>query len=116
MIFFNAETKTFYLESKNVSYVFCVNEYGFLQHLYYGKRIAREELMFSVCVIDRGHTASIAGAKNRAHSLSHYANECPTYGRSDIRESMLSFCDNVGVRVGDWLLGTCPFTLSRWRI
>lgn len=102
MIFFNAETKTFYLESKNVSYVFCVNKYGFLQHLYYGKRIAREELTFSVCVIDRGHTASIAGAKNRAHSLSHYANECPTYGRSDIRESMLSFCDNVGVRVGDW--------------
>lgn len=99
-IYYQEENKTFYLESKDVSYAFCVNEHGFLQHLYYGKRIAREDLSHTVHYIDRGHGSNIAGAP-RNHSLNVYANECPTYGRSDFRESMLAF-DFDGVRVGDF--------------
>lgn len=98
-IYFEEKNKTFYLESKNVSYVFCVNEYGFLNHLYYGKRIEREDLSHTIGLIDRGHGSNIAGAP-RNRSLNVYANECPTYGRSDYRESMLAF-DFDGVRVGD---------------
>lgn len=99
MIYYNEKTKTFYLESKNVSYIFAVNEYGFLQHLYYGKHIKREDLTHTICLVDRGHGSNIAGAPRRC-SLNVYANECPTYGRSDYRESMLAF-DFDGVRVGD---------------
>ena len=99
MIYFNQETKVFYLESQNVTYAFCVNEHGFLQHLYFGKRIDREGLMHTVFLLDRGHGSNIAGAR-RSHSLNAYANECPTYGRSDYRESMLAF-NFDGVRVGD---------------
>ena len=48
MIYFNEQYKTFYLESKGLTYAFKVTEAGFLEHLYYGKRIAREDLAFSV--------------------------------------------------------------------
>ena len=74
MIFFDEHTKTFYLESKNVSYIFCVNECGFLNHLYYGKRISREDLSHTVYLVDRGHGSNIAG-KWRDKSLNVYANE-----------------------------------------
>lgn len=99
MIYFDKTTKTFYLESKNLTYSFCVNRYGFLQHLYFGKRIDREDLTSGVCLADRGHASNIAGAF-RYNSLNEYKNECPTYGRSDYRESMLAF-NFDGVRVGD---------------
>ena len=99
MIYFDKTTKTFYLESKNLTYSFCVNRYGFLQHLYFGKRIDREDLTSGVCLVDRGHASNIAGAC-RYNSLNEYKNECPTYGRSDYRESMLAF-NFDGVRVGD---------------
>lgn len=101
MIFFDENTRTFYLESKDVTYAFCISKHGFLQHLYYGKRIAREDLAYSVYHIDRGHGSNIAGAP-RNENLNIYGNECPTYGRSDYRQSMLAVCDKDGVRVGDW--------------
>ena len=99
-IYYNEQLKTFYLESENLSYVFCVNDYGFLNHLYYGKRIPREDLSHSIFYIDRGHGCCLPG-KSRAHSLSVYANECPTFGRTDYRESMIALCDYKGCRVGD---------------
>ena len=46
-IFFEQESQTFYLESKNVTYAFRVAPFGILQHLYYGKRIPREDLSFT---------------------------------------------------------------------
>lgn len=101
MIFYDESIKTFFLESKNVSYVFSISRFGFLNHLYYGKRISREDLDYSVNRVDRGHGSNIAGAW-RDHSLNVYGNECPTYGRSDYRQSMLAICDEEGVRVGDW--------------
>ncbi len=99
MIYFDSQTKTFYLESKNVTYAFCVSEYRFLQHLYYGKRIDRQSLSHLIFPVGRGHSCNIVGAPRHC-SLNELANECPTYGRSDYRESMLAF-NFDGVRVGD---------------
>ena len=99
MIYFDKEKKTYYLESKDVTYAFCINEYGFLQHLYFGKRIDRQDIKYTAHVVGRGHNSNIPGAPRNC-SLSEYANECPTYGRSDYRESMLAF-NFDGVRVGD---------------
>ncbi len=98
-IYFNEQSKTFYVESKNLSYVFKVNEHGFLQHLYYGKRVPRENLDFSVALPDRGHGCCLPGS-DRCQSMDEYKNECPTFGRSDFRESMIDFTFNSGV-VGD---------------
>lgn len=39
MIYFDNSTKTFFLESKNITYALRISKFGFLNHLYYGKRI-----------------------------------------------------------------------------
>ena len=62
MIYFEKSTNTFYLESKDVTYAFCITKFGFLNHLYYGKKIAREDLSHSIYYVDRGHGSNIAGA------------------------------------------------------
>lgn len=101
MICFDKSTNTFYLESKDVTYAFGISKFGFLNHLYYGKRISREDLSYSVYHVDRGHGSNIANAA-RHESLNVYGNECPAFGRSDYRQSMIALCDKKGVRVGDW--------------
>ncbi len=100
-VLFREENKTFYLESKGLSYIFRVDDFGFLQHLYFGRRIAREDLSHIVLHAVRGHSAYLAhmGPENTYEVLS---SECPLYGRGDFRESMLAFCA-AGVRVGDFL-------------
>ena len=99
-IYFEKETQTFYLESKEISYVFRVNEFGFLNHIYYGKRVPREDLRYSVHVQDRGQENFLPGG-GRTHSLNQYYNECPTIGRSDYRESMIALCDARYSRVSE---------------
>ena len=100
MIYFDKGSKTFYLESKDVTYAFRVHELGFLNHLYYGKRIAREDLAFGVYTNVRGHATNLPG-RGRVDTMDIFHNECSTFGRSDYRESTLAFFDNTGVRVGD---------------
>ena len=99
MIYFEKENQTFYLESKNVTYAFRVHKLGFLNHLYYGKRIPREDLAFSVYATDRGHGTNLPNT-GRRETLDTSHNESPTFGRSDYREAMLAF-DFNGVRVTD---------------
>jgi alpha-galactosidase len=101
MIFYHSDYRTFYLESLNTTYAFRINEYGYLQHLYFGKRIARDNLAFSIYEVDRGHGTHLPNSK-KEHSLGVIQNECPVYGRSDYRESMIAL-DFNGVRVGDFL-------------
>ncbi len=100
-IYFDDGKKTFYLESKDITYAFRIHESGFLQHLYYGKRIAREDLSHLPHWVIRGHAAHTQRT-DRSESLDDMLLECPVYGRSDFRESMLAF-DCNGVRVGDFL-------------
>ncbi len=100
-IIFQPTSKTFYLESKNLSYIMKVDDFGFLQHLYYGRRIARDCIDYSVFHAVRGHSAYLAdmGPENSFEMLS---TECPVFGRGDFRESMLAF-DIAGVRVADFV-------------
>lgn len=101
-ISFNKETKTFYLESKDVSYVMCVNEFGYLQHQYFGKRIGKDELSHTLRLQDRGQESSLPDATKRYHTLNQYLLECPTFGKGDYRESMLALNDSIGSRMSDY--------------
>ena len=98
-IYFDKQTKTFYLESKESTYAFRVCEFGFLNHLYFGKKIARDDLNYSVYYQDRGHENFIA--EGRLHSHNQYLNECPTIGRSDYRESMIALNDSRYSRISE---------------
>ena len=46
-IHFDNATKTFYLDGKNVTYAFFINNYGYAEHLYFGKRIGHDLLLYT---------------------------------------------------------------------
>ncbi len=100
-IFFNESNQTFYLESKDVTYAFRIHPCGILQHLYFGKKVARDDLAHTVHYTIRGH-ATNNPLLNRSESLDNLPLEAPYYGRSDFREPLFAF-DVNGVRVGDFL-------------
>ncbi|MBQ8230114.1 MAG: alpha-galactosidase [Clostridia bacterium] len=45
-IHFNEQTKIFHITTEKTSYAFCIAEHGVLEHLYYGKRIAGDDLKY----------------------------------------------------------------------
>ncbi len=100
-ICFEKKERIFYLESKAVTYAFQIHNSGFLQHLYFGKRIAREGLSHTVYHTVRGHSTHNP-LTAREESMDELGLEFPVFGRSDFRESMFAF-DVNGVRVGDFL-------------
>ncbi len=100
-IFYDKTIGTFFLESKDVTYAFRVTRFGFLEHLYFGKRVAREDLSHVEALIGRGQENVLPDSEKRIHSLNQYLNECPTYGRSDNRESMLAVCDDRYSRISE---------------
>ncbi|OUQ19780.1 alpha-galactosidase [Lachnoclostridium sp. An14] len=51
---YNADTKTFILETANSSYLMEVSRYGNLLHMYYGARIPDEDLDYLLTFQDRG--------------------------------------------------------------
>ncbi len=85
-VYFDKQTGIFYLESNNTSYVIKVNRFGFLSNLYYGKKIAREDLSYTEVLRDRGSEVAIYGAPERKLSLMGMSNEYPAYGKGDFRE------------------------------
>lgn len=96
-IFFEKESKTFYLESKDTTYAFCINPYGFPEHLYFGKRtahdIARTPHSWG------GHTMVACIPGSRGFSFGCVGAEVPFYGNGDYREPMLQVCDKNGDRL-----------------
>lgn len=88
MIHYNHENKTFFLATKNSSYVMKVLESGLLTHLYYGSRISEDNLDFY----------NFYGFQNYAPLLkqgeSHYSKdgipfEYPVFGDGDFRNPAL---------------------------
>ena len=42
----NEQEKIFHLQTQNTSYVFCVSDFGAVEHLYYGKRVDDDDLRY----------------------------------------------------------------------
>ena len=85
MIIYNSELKAFLLQGKNISYAMYVGEAGFLQHLYFGKKLNESDLAFLV-----GYFGNAVCPKNDQFNidLSHEftPGECGFYARGDYRE------------------------------
>lgn len=97
-IHFEKETLSFYIESNDLSYVFKVSEHGFLQHLYYGKKIARDDVSYLPFFRDRGQSVCLPTSKMRRYSAGEYLYECPTAHRGDYKECMIEVITTSGVR------------------
>lgn len=46
-IFFEKSTRTFFLDCKNVTYAFFINDFGYAEHLYFGKKISHDDLRYT---------------------------------------------------------------------
>lgn len=85
-VYFDEKTRIFYLESRRVSYVMKISQFGYLTNLYYGSKIARDDVSYTEVLYDRGSEVVIYGAPDRRYSPNVITSEYPSYGKGDFRE------------------------------
>ncbi len=97
---FCEQNKTFYLTGKECSYIFRVNEERYLEHLYYGKRISRENLSW---LFENMHSAfSPSYLDWKTVCLNVIPQEFPIYGRGDYRVPSVIIKMQNGSRITDF--------------
>lgn len=91
MINYNETDKTFYLNTKNTSYVFYVNEFNHLEHVYYGEKvdkfidIKQHILRYQ---FELGSSTSY-NEDSKAYQMNHVLLEYSTFGKGDYRNPSL---------------------------
>lgn len=92
----------FHLQGKHVSYIFAVDAYGHLRHLYFGEQLAvGEDLSFCFRDEDKGFSGNFDGAKDRTASLDTAFLEFPSAGMGDYRRPALLVMTQDGARQTD---------------
>ena len=107
-IYFNPENKFFYLEGKNLSYIFGINRTGFPEHYYFGTRIGRDDLAYTYeANIGDSAEAAVPG-KVHAGGLSYnvYRSEISFYGNGEFRECSIQLLQKSGSRLNEFLYET----------
>ena len=96
-IYYNEKNRHFFLESKDVSYVFRINRIGFAEHLYFGSRIGREDLEYMQSIGSGSTYAQMPGERNQCYSF--YNPEICFYGTGDYREPTVMVKNPQGDRI-----------------
>lgn len=95
-IHFQEEKKIFSLHTDKTTYQFQADPYGFLLHLYYGKRI-EGEMDYLLIFADRGFSGNpYDTGKDRTYSMDALPQEFPCMGNGDYRSSALVICNADG--------------------
>ena len=104
-IFFDNTTKTFYLEGKNYTYAFFINNYGYAEHLYFGKRIERDVLFYTRTTGDESKIAMVPGETGNApfNSYQRFPSELAFFGTGDYREPTVHIENADGSRLTELL-------------
>lgn len=101
---FREKTKTFFLDGKDMTYAFSINDGGYLCHLYYGSPIAHDELGFSIALYGRTSTeATMPGNDDRSLSYTRFLPEISFFGTGDYREPTVHIKNPDGDRLCDLL-------------
>ncbi|WP_287448721.1 alpha-galactosidase [Sellimonas sp.] len=108
-ITYQKEKQIFNLHTENTTYQFLVDKYGFLLHLYYGKRI-NGDMDYLLTYYDRGFSGnpSDTGA-DRTYSMDALPQEFPCPGTGDYRSTA------VAVRNADGSY-SCDLRFQRYEI
>lgn len=101
MITIKENPTTFILGNERISYIVGVDEFGYLNNYYFGKKIIVADIL-SNPRYDRGHSANICGGKTRCDDGSQLMVEVATYGQSDYREPSFSAIYSDGSRLTDF--------------
>lgn len=84
-IIYNKEQNTITLHTKNTTYQMMVDKYGFLLHLYYGKR-AEGSMNYLLTYYDRGFSGNpYEAGRDKTYSMDALPQEFPTQGTGDYR-------------------------------
>lgn len=84
-IFFEESTRTFFLDGKNVTYAFFINDFGYAEHLYFGRKIPRDDLRYT-----RAWGRLSCEARQKGFDpLNTVPSELSFYGTGDYRESAI---------------------------
>ncbi len=88
-ISFDSNTKTFYLDTPNVSYIMGVQDsFGYLLHYYYGKRVQHEDVSYLARIQEPPYTPD-RNMRDKLSFLDCAPFEYPTGGIGDFREHCL---------------------------
>ena len=85
----DATTRTFYLDGKDLSYVFYINPIGYPEHLYFGPRIPHDDLRYIRVSGAQSTLASPPGLDHLPEDLNAYQRfkpELSFFGTGDYRE------------------------------
>ena len=104
-IIFNQETKTFFLDGKGITYAFCVNETGYLEHLYFGETISHDNLIYTRTSGGASCPATIPGYDTPGLPVSYafFQSELTFFGTGDYREPTVHVQNDEGDRLTELL-------------
>lgn len=95
-IFYDEMNRIFHLTTLHSNYQIQIDSYGFLLHLYYGKR-TEQNATTVLTFADRGFSGNPYDAGvNRTYSMDVLPQEFPTRGTGDYRDVALSLEDSYG--------------------
>ena len=101
-ISFDKSTKTFYLDGKNITYAFFINNVGYPEHLYFGDKIGHDFLLFNRAAGGHSCTAHIPGEeKPGLNCYNNFASEITCHGLSDFREPTVHVENDEGDRLSE---------------
>ena len=108
-IIYDINKKIFTLNTKNTTYQMKIDKYGYLLHLYYGKRCIGF-LDYSLKYKDRGFSGNpYVSGNDRTYSLDTLPQEYPTLGTGDYRNYALNIENYDGSRC-------CNLTFASYKI
>lgn len=89
-IVYSKADRTFTIQTKNTTYQMQVDPYGFLLHLYYGKKTDGSCMDYLLTYYDRGFSGNPFDAgDDRTYSMDALPQEHPSYGTGDYRSTAL---------------------------
>lgn len=95
-VIWNEKKKTFTLHTKNTTYQMQADQYGYLLHLYYGKRTGGC-MDYLLTYADRGFSGNPYEAGNdRTYSLDSLPQEFPSQGTGDYRSTVFAVKNTDG--------------------
>ena len=105
-ITFDKSTKTFYLDGKNVTYAFFINDLDYAEHLYFGAKIGHDDLTYSRAVGATSTTATPPGKDkpwDHLNSYNMFPSEISFFGTGDYREPCVMVENKAGDRLTELL-------------
>ena len=116
-VLFDSDKKLFTIHTANSTYQFKAGPYGFLLHLYYGKRVENQDMGYLIRSRDRGFSGNpYDSGGDRSFSLDTLPLEFPASGTGDYRITAAGVINPDGSRTLDPRYKTHTVTKGKYSL